>query len=91
MSYRLRYQQHDLDLTDGQFVIGRAATCQISLDDPMVSRNHAKLTVKGERVTVEDLGSRNGIRVNGQQVTGQRQLSVGDIVGVGSQDLLLTA
>ncbi|MCA9597780.1 MAG: FHA domain-containing protein [Myxococcales bacterium] len=89
MSYRLRYQQHDLDLTDGQFVIGRAATCQISLDDPMVSRNHAKLTVKGERVTVEDLGSRNGIRVNGQQVTGQRQLSVGDIVGVGSQDLLL--
>jgi pSer/pThr/pTyr-binding forkhead associated (FHA) protein len=91
MRYRLRYGQHDLDLTDGQFVIGRAATCQISLDDPMVSRNHAKLVVKGDRITVEDLGSRNGVRVNGEAIAGVQQLGIGDVVNIGSQDLSLMA
>ncbi len=66
MKHVLRYKHHDIELSEGKFVIGRAASCQLSLDDPLVSRHHAQLTVEGDVVTVEDLGSRNGVKVNGE-------------------------
>lgn len=89
MAYRLRYQQHDFELTEGQFTIGRSTSCQLSLDDPLVSRTHARLTVSGDAVVLEDLGSRNGVQVNGQRVDGQRTLLHGDRIGVGGQEMLL--
>jgi hypothetical protein len=89
MKFRLRYQHHDLELTEGQFLIGRSATCQLSLDDPLVSRSHAALTVGPDGVEIEDLGSRNGVRVNGQRVEGKRVLAHGDRITIGSQELLL--
>ena len=49
MKHSLRYNDHDIDLPPGEFVIGRAANCQLSLDDPLVSRNHATLTVTPKR------------------------------------------
>src|SRR5262245_27924712 len=63
MKYRLRYQQHDFELGDGQFVIGRGADCQLALDDGLVSRRHAMISVADEDVFVEDLDSRNGVKV----------------------------
>ena len=45
MRFRLRYLHHDLELSEGQFVVGRSAGCQLSLDDPLVSRRHALLIV----------------------------------------------
>ncbi len=87
----LRYLDRDLELPDGQFLVGRSASCQISLDDPLVSRSHARLVVRGGEVTFEDLGSRNGVRVNGEAVRGTVRLSVGDRLGVGSQELHLVA
>jgi hypothetical protein len=88
MSYRLRYQQHDFELTPGRFLIGRSSSCQLSVDDPLVSRNHASLTVTDEGVSVEDLGSRNGVRVNGQRVEGSQRLEHGDRVTIGSQEMV---
>jgi hypothetical protein len=89
MSYKLRYQQHDLELTEGEFTIGRSAECQLSLDDPLVSRTHARLTVSSEGVVLEDLGSRNGVRVNGEKLEQTRALAHGDRVLIGSQEMLL--
>jgi predicted component of type VI protein secretion system len=89
MIYRLRYQQHDFELSEGQFTIGRSATCQLSLDDPLVSRTHARLTVTPEGVVLEDLGSRNGVKVNGHRVQEPRPLGHGDKIQIGSQDMLL--
>jgi pSer/pThr/pTyr-binding forkhead associated (FHA) protein len=89
MKFRLRYQQHDLQLSEGEFMIGRSASCQLSLDDPMVSRNHARLLVSADQVTLYDLGSRNGVKVNDQRVTGSRALAHGDVLTVGSQKLTL--
>jgi hypothetical protein len=93
MKFRLRYQQHDLELSEGEFMIGRSATCQLSLDDPLVSRNHARLRVTPDAVVVEDLGSRNGVRVNGERVlmNGTRMLVHGDVLNVGNQKLTLLA
>lgn len=89
MRFRLRYQHHDLALGDGQFVVGRSAGCQLSLDDPLVSRRHAMLVVSNEVVTVEDLDSRNGVLVNGERISGKTEVQPGDKILIGSQELLL--
>jgi predicted component of type VI protein secretion system len=89
MRWRLRYLQHDLELTEGQFAVGRNATCQLSLDDPLVSRRHALLTVTGDGVTIEDLQSRNGVLVNGKRIGGRTELTVGDRILIGAQELTL--
>lgn len=91
MKYTLRYQQRDFDLDEGEFVVGRATTCQLSLDDPVVSRTHARFVVSDAGVTLEDLGSRNGVKVNGERVAGASQLCPGDRVVIGSQEIVLLA
>lgn len=89
MRFRLRYLHHDLELFEGQFVVGRSATCQLSLDDALVSRRHAMLVVSKDGVTVEDLESRNGVVVNGQKITSRVAVKAGDKITIGSQELVL--
>lgn len=89
MGYRLRYQQHDFELTEGRFLIGRSAECQLSLDDPLVSRLHAALTVNGNEVVLEDLGSRNGVRLNGRRIERVEKLAHGDHLTIGTQEMAL--
>jgi predicted component of type VI protein secretion system len=89
MRFRLRYQHHDLALGDGEFVVGRSAGCQLSLDDPLVSRRHAMLVVTKDAVTVEDLESRNGVVVNGQRIAAKTVVQPGDKILIGSQELVL--
>jgi predicted component of type VI protein secretion system len=89
MRWRLRYLQHDLELSEGQFAVGRNATCQLSLDDPLVSRRHALLTVTADGVTIEDLQSRNGVLVNGKRISGRVDIQVGDRILIGAQELTL--
>lgn len=89
MKYRLRYQQHDFELAEGEFVVGRGADCQLALDDGLVSRRHAIFTVVGNEVHVEDLGSRNGVRVNEDRIAGKTRLKDGDRIRIGSQEMTL--
>jgi hypothetical protein len=89
MRFRLRYLHHDLELNLGEFALGRSAECQLSLDDPLVSRRHALLTVVSDGVTIEDLQSRNGIIVNGERITRRTPLNAGDTIVIGSQELTL--
>ena len=87
--FRLRYRSTDLELPPGDFVIGRSSECSLAVDDPLVSRRHALLRVSGDAVLAEDLGSRNGIVVNGARVVGARVLQHLDTLHVGSQELVL--
>jgi pSer/pThr/pTyr-binding forkhead associated (FHA) protein len=89
MKYTLRYKQHDFDLAEGAFVVGRAETCELSLDDPMVSRNHGRFCVSEAEVRIEDLGSRNGVKVNGERIQRPRKLEHGDQIVIGSQEMVL--
>ncbi|HEX2660741.1 MAG TPA: FHA domain-containing protein, partial [Polyangia bacterium] len=73
----------------GQAVIGRSSSAALQLIDGKVSREHCRLTVEGERVTVEDLGSQNGTFVNGERVRGPRLLARGDELAIGDSLLLL--
>ncbi len=89
MQYRLRYKAHDLELPPGEFLIGRSEECQLALDDPMVSRRHAALRVSSSGVVAIDLGSRNGVLVNGEKIKSERKLDDGDRVAVGGHELVL--
>ena len=89
MAVRLRYLAHDLEVPMGEFLIGRTSDCQLSLDDALVSRRHALLTVEPEGVFIEDLGSRNGVFVNGARITSVTRIHDGDALRVGSQELRL--
>ena len=91
MAYVLRYGQHQIALRPGRFVIGRAAEAQLALDDPLASRQHAALLVTAAGVTVQDLGSRNGVVVNGVRISGSAALAPGDRLKIGRQELTLDA
>ncbi len=89
MAFRLRYLAHDLELALGEFVIGRSTECQLSLDDPLVSRRHAVIRIARDSVTVQDLGSRNGVLVNAVKIDGERTVVAGDKISIGSQEMQL--
>ena len=88
-NYRLRYQSTDLEMPVGDFVIGRSSACNLALDDALVSRRHAAFHVADDGVTVEDLGSRNGISVNGRKAEGKVAVGHLDRVTIGSQELIV--
>lgn len=55
----------------------------IILDDAYISGHHAKISVLGGRVMLDDLGSKNGTYLNGTRLTDQRRLQVGDRLQIG--------
>jgi len=63
--------------------IGRDAGLAFAVDDPEVSRRHAKIEPHGSGALVSDLGSTNGTFVNNQPVHGSREIVAGDQVRVG--------
>lgn len=67
--------------------IGRGPECEIWLDTPSVSRQHAIVTNAGGRLFVEDRGSRNGVFVNGDKITGPRALELGQRILIGDRFL----
>ncbi len=69
-------------------LVGRAPSADLRLDDPRVSRLHARIEMRDDGVFVEDLGSRNGTQVDGETVTEPRQLEVDDEVTVGGAALV---
>lgn len=85
---RLRFLLHELDLPLGVTIIGRGIDCHVTLLDPLVSRRHLRIVVGGDRVVAEDLGSRNGVLVNGSPLGGLTALREGDRLRVGAQDLV---
>jgi hypothetical protein len=87
--FRLRYQSTNLEMPLGEFAIGRSSSCNLALADGLVSRKHAVLHVGPDAVVVEDLGSRNGVAVNGVRITSPRRLAHMDRVYIGSQELVM--
>lgn len=70
-------------LYDGDNVLGRGSDDVIPIDVSGMSRRHARISV-GQRVTIEDLGSKNGTWLQDQRVTGHALLNDGDHVRLGS-------
>jgi two-component system, NtrC family, response regulator AtoC len=73
-----------VELPDGVDVtFGRSRGATVHVESEKVSRMHARIRRSGEHVEVEDLGSRNGTRVNTDKISGARRLASGDEIVVG--------
>ncbi len=88
--FRLRFHLQEIDLRPGVTTLGRSEECELTIEDPLVSRRHAQIAVDGDDVRLIDLGSRNGVRLNGRPVTGSVKLEDGDRVRIGTQDLVFS-
>ena len=75
--------------TEGNYVVGRNETCDVVLPSTSVSREHARIFVHQGRCYIEDLGSANGVIVDGQKVVRQRDLGAASQIRVGDYYLYL--
>lgn len=64
-------------LPEGEITIGRSTDCDVHIKNPGVSREHARLLVKSDRIVVEDIGSKNFTFVDGDRLTGPTTLTPG--------------
>ena len=71
--------------------IGRAPQAEFIVDAALVSRVHCRVTAGATELEVVDLDSTNGTFVNGQRIEKRAMLKVGDRLGVGRVDLLVTS
>lgn len=74
-------------IAPGGAVVGRSRECDVVLDDSNVSRRHAEIRPTGQGWLVEDLGSTNGVRVNGRPVQGPHPLEPGDRLELGTAEV----
>jgi hypothetical protein len=81
---RLRYEGKTTVLTRDGGVIGRSRECEVVLADENVSRRHAEVRPSGGSWTVRDLGSTNGVKVNGRRIQGPQSLKRGDTIELGT-------
>jgi hypothetical protein len=77
------------ELRKPSIVIGRSKECDIRVSDPNVSRRHAEIRQEGSTYWVVDLGSTNGIAVNGRALK-RSKLDEGDRITLGSTELVFT-
>ncbi|HLW94284.1 MAG TPA: DUF3662 and FHA domain-containing protein [Solirubrobacteraceae bacterium] len=72
-------------------VIGRSPDCDIVIAANEVSRRHAQVAPDAEGWVLTDLGSTNGVRLNGRQIGVPTRLADGDVIELGSVELLFEA
>lgn len=71
-----------------RILVGRAPSADVRIDDPRVSRLHARIEMRDDGVYVEDLGSRNGTLVDGTPVVSSRQLARGAELTIGTASII---
>ncbi|HEX3132004.1 MAG TPA: FHA domain-containing protein, partial [Planctomycetota bacterium] len=76
----LNGQQGNIPVPAGSNILGRGQDCGLRIDDPRLSRHHARLLHDGSTLIIEDLGSTNGVLVNGERIHGKKNLLSGNTV-----------
>jgi hypothetical protein len=84
---KLRYEGKTAVLRSSGGVIGRSRDCDVVLSDQNVSRRHAEVRPSGGKWIVKDLGSTNGVKVNGRRITGPQSLKPGDTIELGTSTI----
>jgi two-component system cell cycle response regulator len=70
-----------------EVILGRATNATVRLEDDGISRNHARVVMRGEDLWIEDMGSQNGTFINGEKVSAQK-LKDGDKIQIGATTIL---
>jgi len=76
--------------TPNEILVGRLPDCGLAIDSPLISRHHARLTIRDGRLWLEDLGSTNGTSVNGRRLRRPVALAPGDRVAFASLVFVFT-
>ena len=79
----LSWGERIVPLAEGETLVGRDPECALRIPSGLVSRQHARIVVKGTGATLEDLGTKNGTRVGGRRVSGTVELADGDEIRIG--------
>lgn len=80
-----------LPLLDEATFLGRGDGAMARVRDALASRTHAKLLMRDGRALLSDLSSANGLFVDGQPITGERELVGGEVLRLGETELLFEA
>ena len=81
--YKIEGEEHQFELKEGKISIGRMEGNDLIIFDPTVSRKHAEIEKRDMGYTLTDLGSRNGLFLNGEKIA-EALLKDGDEIKVGS-------
>jgi len=85
---RIAWEDREVNLSEGENILGRDPDTVVWIDLNSVSRRHARILVDGDTATIEDLGSRNGTYVQGEKVEAPRALTNGDTIKIGAAKLV---
>lgn len=75
--------KHEFILDHADNLLGRDPDACVYVDHPSVSRRHALISIRGNRVMIEDLKSRNGTFVTGRRIDSPTEIHHGAIIGLG--------
>lgn len=89
--FRLVLDTREIQLLEGENVIGRDPVAALWIDHPSVSRRHARIVVAQGKATLEDLKSKNGTHVNAKPISGRVKLADGDEVRIGPETMVFRA
>jgi pSer/pThr/pTyr-binding forkhead associated (FHA) protein len=78
-----------VELNNGENFLGRSPQCEIEIDEPSISRRHAVLTIKADKVFVKDLGSRNHTFVGKQTAVAEIEIQPGTPLRFGNVEARL--
>jgi pSer/pThr/pTyr-binding forkhead associated (FHA) protein len=78
-------------ITDRVVVVGRDEHCEIQILDELISRRHLQVAPEDGSYKAMDMGSSNGVIVNGRPITGATPLADGDMIELGNTKLMFAA
>jgi len=87
--FRLAWAGREFSLSEGDNILGRDREAVAWIDVYSVSRHHAKIVISGDQASIEDLGSKNGTFVRGEEVKKPVPISDGDEIRIGTAVLTL--
>lgn len=87
MKLYLEYYGGSVQLPPGETIVGRHVSCSLRFNDPFVSRKHIRIDFGEDGAFVEEVATRNGTLLNGQQLTGRVPLTDGDTLRLGKRTL----
>ncbi|HTY43005.1 MAG TPA: FHA domain-containing protein [Thermoanaerobaculia bacterium] len=88
LRFRLVLERREVPLLPGDNVLGRDPDGVLWIDHPSVSRRHARIVVRSEAATLEDLGSKNGTFLNDEKLERGRALADGDAIRIGPETMI---
>jgi hypothetical protein len=87
-NYRLIWGDREIALANGENLFGRDEEAVVWIDDPVVSRRHARIVIDQSGALLEDLGSRNGTFVRGERIKTSVALADEDLVTIGPASMI---